>query len=94
MNALGRVSSDVLERPRSTVEESWSDVHVLAFETRRDLGRAYVARDRGADPLPHLIAADRRLMRLDEYARRHAAEAAGITYLHPDQLVLFDEAVR
>lgn len=77
-------------RGQEAAEAPWMNVHVLAFETRRDLGRAYVARDRGADPLPHLINADRRLMRLDEYARRHAAEAAGITYIHPAQLSLFD----
>lgn len=90
MNALGRVSSDVLERPRSAVEESWMDVTAIAFEVRRDVARAYVARDRGSDPLPHLLAADQRLLRLEEYSRRQAGEAAGITYIDPSQLALFD----
>lgn len=77
-------------RGQEAVEAPWMDIHVLAFETRRDLGRAYVARGKGTDPLPHLVAADQRLIRLDNYARRMAAEAAGITFIDPAQLSLFD----
>jgi hypothetical protein len=83
-------STDLVTVPRSGIEESWMDVTTLSFEVRRDLGRAYQARERGADPLPHLFLADQRLIRLNEYSRRQAAEAAGITYIHPSQLSLFD----
>lgn len=82
--------TDLVEVNRSGIEEAWMDVRAAAFEVRRDVARAYQARERGADPLTHLLAADQRLMRLEEFGRRHAGEAAGITYISPDQLPLFD----
>lgn len=89
-NALGATVTDFHTLPRSAVEESWMDVRAAAFEVRREVGRAYQARQLGRDPIPHLLNADRRLMRLEEYGRRHAGEAAGLTYISPDQLALFD----
>lgn len=83
-----RRSHDLVTVPRAGLEEAWADVHASAFEVRRAVAKAYVAEKRGADPLPHLFDADRRLVRLDEYARRQAGEAAGITYIDKDQLVL------
>lgn len=76
--------------PRSSLEEAWMDVSAASFEVRRDLGRAYQALERGTDLLDHLLTADRRLIRLTEYARRLSGEAAGITYISPDQLPLFE----
>jgi len=81
-------AKDVVSVPRSTLESSWMDVQALTFEARRDVARAYVAEKRGVDPVPSLFDADRRLVRLDQYARRQAAEAAGITFLTPGQLAL------
>lgn len=66
------------------------DVQALTTEVRRDLGRAYQARERGRDGIAHLFTADQRLVRLENYARRQAAEAAGITFIDPAQLSLFD----
>ena len=88
--ALDRRTRDHLTQVRSTVEESWMDVQAASFEIRREVARAYLEHQHGHDPLPHLFAADRRLMRLTEHARRRAAEAAGITYISPEQLPLFD----
>ncbi len=88
--AVDRRGRDLVEVNRSRVEESWMDVQTLAFEVRRDLGRVYQQRERGRDGLPHLVNADHRLIRLEQYARRQAAEAAGITFIDRNQLVLFD----
>lgn len=77
-------------RGQAALEAPWMDTHALAFEVRRDVGRAYQAIERGTDPLPFLFDADRRLTRLSEYARRLAGEAIGITYISPDQLSLFE----
>jgi len=66
------------------------DVQALALEARRQLGHAVVAKVTGRDPWPRIFAADQRLNRLNEYARRHAAEAAGITFIAPGQMPLAD----
>lgn len=81
---------DFLTIPRAGAEEAWMDVQVGSFEARRAIGRAYVEVKHQRDPLPDLYAADRRLVRLTEYARRRAAEAAGITYIAPGQMPLPD----
>lgn len=75
---------------RSGMEEQWMDVQALTLEARRDLGHALVEKVNDRDPWPRIFAADRRLNRLNEYARRHAAEAAGISFLSPGQLPLPD----
>lgn len=85
-----RRSTDVLTLPRSRVEESWCDVQALAWETRRAVGRAYVDVTRSRDPVPSLLEADQRLIRLTEFARREAGEASGISYIVPGQSALWD----
>ena len=74
--------------PRASVEESWMDVRASAFEVRRDLGRAYRDLSCKRDPREHLFSADNRLIRIEQHARRHAAEAAGITFISPGQQTL------
>ena len=83
-------SIDLITLPRAAVEESWMDVQVVATEIREVLGDAHRDLLERRDPRLHLAAAHERLGRLNEYARRHAGEAAGITYISPDQLPLFD----
>jgi HEAT repeat protein len=72
----------------SVVEELCMDIQVLTLDARRELGQALVEKLNDRDPWPGIYAADRRLTRLSDYARRHAAEAAGITFISPDQLEL------
>lgn len=83
-------SHDLITLPRSGVEEAWADVHASTAEARDELGHALIEKVNGRDPWPRIFAADRRLARLDEYARRHAGEAAGLTYIDRNQLPLFD----
>jgi len=64
--------------------EQWADVKASVYEVRREIGRAYT--ERPASPWPRLAVADRRLVRLAEYARMRAAEAEGIGYVAPGQL--------
>jgi len=85
-----RRSHDLITLPRAATEEAWIDVQATAWEARRDIGSAYQASRAGESPTPRLIAADGRLLRLQNYARRRAAEAAGVTFISPDQLPLFD----
>jgi len=87
---VDRRATDLLTLPRSAVEESWIDVTAAVTEIREELGDAHRDLLARRDPRLHLIAAHNRLGRLREYARRHAGEAAGITYISPDQLPLFD----
>lgn len=77
-------------RGQEALEAPWMDMHALAFEARRDLGKAYQADRRGGDPIPHLYRADQRLIRISEYARRRDAEASGITYIDANQTSLWD----
>ncbi len=91
-NPAGRVSTDLVTAPRSSVEEAWMDVTATAIAIREDLGKAHEQLLLRREPRPHLFTADARLTRLIEYGRRHAAEAAVITYIHQDQLALFDGA--
>lgn len=90
---LDRRSTDTIERPRSGVVEDWMDVEASAFEARRDIGHAYAATTRQRDPLPRLYAADRRLIRLEQFARQRAGEAEGISYIAPNQTSLWDGCV-
>lgn len=83
-------SRDLITLPRAGVEESWMDVQVVAIEVREELGEAHRDLLERRDPRLHLVAAHERLGRLTEYARRRAGEAAGISYISPDQLPLFD----
>jgi len=83
-------SQEVITLPRSGVIESWMDAHVGAYEARRAIGRAYVDVTRARDPIPNLIDADQRLIRLTEFARRKAGEASGISYIAPGQSALWD----
>jgi hypothetical protein len=85
---VDRRARDLITVPRAALEESFLDVQALTFEARRELAKAYVAEKRGADPLPYLYAADRRLIRLHDRARQRAAEAAGITFISPGQTEL------
>lgn len=80
---------DLITIPRSSLEEAWMDVAAGAVEVRELLGEAHKDLLARRDPRLHLVAAHVRLGRLGEYARRHAAEAAGITYISRDQMPLF-----
>jgi hypothetical protein len=91
--AVDRRSHDLMTAPRAAVEESWMDVHAGTAAARDELGHALIEKVNRRDPWPRIFAADRRLARLDEFARRHAAEAAGITYISPNQMPLFDGCV-
>jgi hypothetical protein len=88
--AIDGRSHDLISLPRAAAEEAWCDVAASAWEARRDIGRAYQASRSGESPTPRLIAADGRLLRLHNYARRRAAEAAGITFIAPGQESLWD----
>ena len=66
------------------------DVQVAAIEVREVLGDAHRALLARRDPRLALATAHERLGRLNEYARRRAGEAAGITYISPGQLPLPD----
>jgi hypothetical protein len=81
--ALDRRSHDLVSIPRSGLSESWMDVRASALEARRELGKALVDHRRGQSPMPGVFRADRRLIRLEQYARQRAAEAEGITFLEP-----------
>ena len=83
-------SRDLLTLPRAAVEEQWLDVQAAAWEARRDIGRAFQASRAGRSPVARLVAADGRLLRLQNQARQRAAEAAGITFISPDQTSLWD----
>jgi hypothetical protein len=83
-------SHDLVTLPRAATEEAWIDVQATAWEARRDIGSAYQASRAGRSPAPRLMAADGRLLRLQNYARQRAAEAAGITYISPGQMPLPD----
>jgi hypothetical protein len=85
-----RRSHDLITLPRAATEESWIDVQAVTFEVRQSVAKAYVAEKRGSDPLPHLFEADRRLVRLNEYARRQAGEVAGLVYIDREQQTLWD----
>ena len=87
---LDQRGTDLVTVPRATLENSWLDVQASAWEARRDIGSAYQASRAGKSPTPRLVAPDRRLMRLTEFARRQAGEAAGISYISPNQMPLFD----
>lgn len=80
---------DLITVSRSSLEESFLDVQAVARHVRELLGEAHKDLLARRDPRPHLIDAHVRLGRLNEYARRHAAEAAGITYISADQMPLF-----
>jgi len=85
---IDRRSHDLLTLPRAGVEESWMDVQALTWETRRDIGRAYQDTQARRSPVARLISADRRLIRLHQFARRKAGEAAGISFIPRGQLAL------
>ena len=80
---LDRRVHAVIELPRHRVAEDWMDVGALAFETRRDVAAAWKTRR-----LEPLYAADAKLVRLSEFARRRAGEAEGIDYITPGQELL------
>jgi hypothetical protein len=89
--ALDRRSHDLVSVPRSGLSESWMDVRASAFEARRELGQALVDQRRGRSPMPRVFRADQRLIRIEEFARRKAAEAEGITFIavaDPNQMEL------
>jgi hypothetical protein len=85
---VDRRSTDLITLPRAGVEEQWMDVQAETFEVRRELGRALQDKIANRDPWPHIGAADRRLIRLQDRARQQAAEAAGITFIAPGQTEL------
>jgi len=76
--------------PQAEAEGAWMDVQALTWEARRDLGRAYQDTQARRSPVARLISADRRLIRLTQYARRKAGEAAGLSFISPNQMPLFD----
>lgn len=76
---------------RTDPQSQWMDVQVIALETRRELGRAYIDLGMERDPRPLLDSAGARMVRLEQYARRRAGEAAGISYISPGQVILFPE---
>jgi len=89
--ALDRRSHDLVAIPRSGLVETLMDVRASAFEARRELGQALVDQRAGRSPMPRVFRADQRLIRLEAFARRQAAEAEGITFIDladPNQLEL------
>jgi hypothetical protein len=75
-----RRATDLISVPRARIAHSWMDVRAISAATLACLeaGRTSDAR----------IG----LVRIEEYARKRAAEAEGIGYVAPDQLPLFDQA--
>lgn len=64
------------------------DVHAGAVEIRETLGDAHRDLLERRDPRRALFDADDQLVQLSNVARRNAAEAAGITFIDPNQLEL------